>query len=114
MYEWEQNPDAWKGESKKYKPGEDADAWKGGEADGGETKKDPRVSRVILAYTVGIRPMVDTTLVKNAEDLQIEDRDALKLVSALANGQKATTKEGELFEYSVERNMWVKIPWEKP
>jgi len=111
MYDWEQDPDTWKGESKKYNP-EKGEIWK--EGNEAEIKKDPKVARAILAYTVGIRPMVTTTLVEDTDDILVDDRDALKLVSMFADGQKATTKDGELFKYSSQRNMWIRIPWEKP
>jgi len=102
--DWSQDPDAWKGESKEFKPGGGADAWKEGEQ--------PSVESKILAYTVAIRPTVDVTFVTEAESDQVKNRDALKLVAVIADGQKVTTEDGELFKYSRRDNLWVRIPWE--
>lgn len=113
MINWEEDPDAWK-ESEDVKPWEGADAWKlADDYKPGETEasRDPRVERR-LEVTVGLRPEVVTMKVDNTPDVSVKDRDALKLIAVVSSGQKATTDEGELFQFSSSRYMWVKIPWE--
>ena len=123
MDSWEQDADAWKkaeaqlggsSDSDEPKPWEEADGWKleGGYQPGEtEAKQDPRVSR-FLEVTIGVRPTVPTMQVENTPDITVKDRDALKLVVTLSTGQKATTDEGEVFQFSSKRHRWVRIPWE--
>lgn len=102
----------WKGE-KDVKPWEEADGWKleGGYQPGEtEAARDPKVSR-FLEVTAGVRPTVPTTQTANEPDVVVKDRDELKLITTLSPGQKATTEEGEVFQFSAKRQMWVKIPW---
>jgi hypothetical protein len=119
MTDWDSDLDsddanAWKDSSEDKKPWEDADAWKleeGYKPGETEAKRNPKIKK-FLEVTIGFRPAVPTTEIENAPDITVKDRDALKLVSTLSAGQKATTEEGELFQFSIDRYMWVKIPWE--
>ncbi len=111
---WEKDPDSWKNEDD-VKPWEAPDGWKleSGYTPGEtEEKKNPHIFRR-WEVTAGIQPTVDVIHVEEStEQLSVKDRDALKLVSHIAHLQKALTDEGELFQYSEDRNMWIKIPWE--
>jgi len=122
MDSWEQDYDAWKkagdgGSSDSVdetKPWEEADGWKleeGYQPGETEAKQNPRVGR-FLEVTIGVRPTVPTMQVENTPDITVKDRDALKLVVTLSAGQKAITNEGEIFQFSSKRHLWVKIPWE--
>jgi hypothetical protein len=116
MSDWEADPDAWKKENPK--PWEEADGWKledGYEPGETEAKRDPRVMRS-MEWTLGVQPTVDVTYLEWDEStpptITVKDRDALKVVAELIDMQKAVTEEKELFQYSRDRNMWVRIPWE--
>ena len=111
MDNWDQNADAWK---KETKPWEESDGWKreqGYQPGETEAARNPNICRS-FEVTIGVRPTVPTTQVENSSDIKVKDRDALKLIATLSAGQKATTEEGEVFQFSTKRYMWVKIPWE--
>ncbi len=116
MTGWEADPDAWKEEEQK--PWEGSDAWKledGYKPGETEAARNPKVNRS-LEVTLGVRPTVAVKLLEwngtTPQQILVKNRDALKLVAEIADGQKALTDEGELYQYSGKRNMWVRIPWE--
>ena len=115
MTNWEQDPDEWKDSGDDKKPWEEADAWKledGYKPGEIEAHRNPKVTSRFEVTAIGVRPTVPTTEVDRIPDITVKNRDALKLLSTVSSGQKATTEEGELFQFSSERYMWVKIPWE--
>lgn len=91
---WEQDPDSWK-----------------------DDLEVPLVGKgkfQFLEMTVAIRPTVPVVLMPEVEDhLLVKDRDALKTIVNIADGQQALTGEDELFRYAADRNLWIRIPWEK-
>lgn len=113
MASWEpdSNSDAWKEDRK---PWEEEDAWKledGYKPGETEAHRNPNI-RSHIEVTIGFRPAVAATIVESAPDISVKDRDDLKLVTTISSGQKATTEDGELFQFSEKRYMWIKIPWE--
>jgi len=93
---WEQDPDAWKDDS--------------------ETPRVKKGKFRFLEATIAVKPLVPTVLmpeVGNPESLLVKDRDALKNIVQVYDKQQALTEENELFQYSAERNLWIRIPWEK-
>lgn len=92
---WEQDPDAWR-----------------------DDPKAPPVAKGKFRFfemTVAVKPTVPVVLLPEPQEqfLMVKDRDALKLVVQIADGQQALTEEDELFRYAADRNLWIRIPWEK-
>ena len=106
MNDWEQDPDAWK---------KDPD-WKPGQPEGeSHPQRDSEVKRS-LEVTIAVKPQVPVFLIEWTEEIpeqiSVKNRDHLKLICEIAPLQKALTEEGELFQYSDTRNLWIRIPWE--
>jgi hypothetical protein len=96
MNEWESDPDAWK---------------KGFDVEN-EAEERPQIKTEISGYAFGVRPLVEIVLTENTSLLQVKDRDALKKISSVGDGQKAKTEEGETYLYKYKDNMWYAIPEE--
>ena len=90
--DWEQDPDSWKKES---------------EGSQHEKKEEKRpVKREIIGYTLAVRPLVAVNIVPTAADIIVKNRDELKKLSSIADGQRISTDEGEVFVYKQRDNMW--------
>jgi len=109
MNNWEQEDSDWKEDEK---PWEGLDAWKLEEdlPINNEITKNPKILRS-LEVSQAIRPTVEISVVQNLGDIKVADKDSLKEVAKVSNLQKASLDNGDVYQYSTSRNLWIKIPW---
>ena len=84
----------------------DPDAWKREEP---EKERNKHVIREIECVGFGVRPLVKVKILKSPTVplFIVTDREELKSIDTVSEGQEVVTKRGEQFIYNVSRNMWM-------
>ena len=74
-----------------------------------EKKRNKQVIREVECVGFGVRPTVKVKLLSTPSVplFIVEDREELKSIATLSEGQRVVTKHGEHYKYNASRNMWL-------